>query len=225
MPYLVAKGRYPYVKIATVEGVLSVVALITKLEEIELVIPWARSFAEARDTGLHVLCCSFGLARGMTLEEGAVTEQIGDEADRFGLALTRNGITPETPVQWLRSADVVTPAVDYVMRNQVDLLVAAAQDPAAETGAAYATNPLLRRSPCNTVILFGTTAPQQSRNRVLVVTQDNNHDRAAVSLAGRLAKIADGRAIVAVIEEESGEEAIEVGNREILQLVRDAGVD
>ena len=86
-----------------------------------------------------------------------------------------------------------------------------------------ASNALLRQSPCHTLILFGDQDRATGGNRVLVGASDSAHDAVAATIAARLVKKCGASATMARVEE-GGDEAVEVGRRELRQLMRSAGI-
>jgi len=213
---------------------VSVLALVTKLEEVGPVVTWAIEFARSRETTLSVLCWAHSPAIHFPLLSGdgeaTATDDLVDAVHRLAKQ-TLDGKDaqrlPSDKITVRRSLhpSAVTATLERIRLDNHELVVAAAPDQTGCTGATYATNPLLRESPCNTVILFGGSERSARRRRVFVAVNDNVHDVAAVFLASRMAEKCESKVTVARAEKDYEEEAIEVGRRELQQLMRDAGVN
>ena len=141
---------------------MAVLAVIAKSTEIPVVLPWAAEFAIARNSDLQVMCWEFSPASG-EIEHTREQDSLFSEVARFLQAHDSSSISKLQSTNQLKSVNVQGPdlalaAINMSRIHEVELLVAAAEDPSGERGATYATNPLLRQSPCNTVILFGRPA-------------------------------------------------------------------
>jgi uncharacterized hydrophobic protein (TIGR00271 family) len=213
---------------------MSVLALVTKPEEAGPVVTWAAQLAAARDTTLTVLCWASSptvlYPLLMDKEAMAATDDLvaavetcisplpgGDPTNE--LRLSKDKIT----IRRLLHPDAVAATLEQIRSEDAELVVAAADDASGEWGATYASNALLRQSPCHTVILYCGGGRSPSGQRVMVGTSDSPHDSVAVALAAQLVKKCGVTATMARVEE-GGEEAIEVGRRELRQLMRAAGV-
>ncbi len=212
---------------------MSILALITKTEEVGLVIPWALQFAKARETTLMVLCWASTPIEQFPLftDEAALTDglveavqSVLDANDTQGQLSDRSLLAGDVVIRRALHPSATDATLEAVRLDHPELVVAAAQDASGKTGATYATNPLLRGSSSNTVILFGGTGRSSQTRRVLVGIADNSHDVAAVSLAARLDEKCQAKVTIARAEEGFEEEALEVGRRELKQLMRDAGL-
>lgn len=206
---------------------MSVVVLVTKPEEAEILVSWSVRFALARDTSLTVLCWTYSPTIPPPLvaddEESSDGQLLADEVQGVVDALE---MRPEAiEIRRVVHPDPVVAALEYVRREDVQLLVAGVDDSSGKTGATFATNPLLRQSPCNTLVLYVDRNRSQDFAQVLVATTDGPHDRVAVSLAARMADTHEAHATIAAIEEDAGHEAIEVGHRELKQIMREAVVE
>ena len=212
---------------------MSVLALVTKTEEVELVIPWALQFARARETTLTVLCWARSPIEKYPLlsAEAALTDALVERAQ----SVVEQQESPERlPDRCLGAENVnirralhpnpVKATLEQVRAEKPELVVAAGQDASGQTGATYATNPLLRGSPCNTVILFAGAGRSSQTSRLMVGITDSGHDVAAVSLAARLSSKCQTKVAIARAEKGDEEEMLEVGRRELKQLMRDAGL-
>ncbi len=174
---------------------MSILALVTKTEDVGLLIPWAHQFAKARETNLTVLCWAdspnvqypllsdqAGLTDGIVsavesiVKQNESSEPLSDECSFVVKVDIRRALHPSA----------TTAAMGQIHTDYPELVVAVGQDTSGKTGATYATNTLLRQSPSNTLILFGGSERSAQMRRVLVAIADSGHDVAAVSLAARL---------------------------------------
>lgn len=206
---------------------MAVLALITKSDDIPVVVPWVAAFAHTRSTDIRFVCWSYSAVTVREEDESADCDRLVDEVQSFLADWT------DTQVQLVDSADVeavVGPTshgavVPIANREDVELIVAAAQDQTGKTGASYATNPLLRYSPCHTIVLFGSPERSSRAERVFVGVSDTTHDGTACFLACRMAETVNCQVTLARSEMDFEQEAFEVGRRELQQIIRDAGAE
>ncbi len=204
-------------------------ALITKSEEIPIVVPWSAEFARARNASLKILCVTQASAISIEEEEVKVERLISELQEYI------TSSDPDASVHQLSDENKIEICERYQVKasvatlelgqsDDVDLIVAASEDQSGKRGATFSTNPLLRDSPCNTVILFGGPGRSCKNENIFVGVTDNSHDGAALSLANQLQKYSGSSITIARAEMDFEEEVFEVGRRELLQLMRDMGV-
>ena len=213
---------------------MSVLALVTKTEEIRPVVTWATEFAVTLDTTLIVMCWSYApnLPDQLPTSKTASADALVTEVRRF-TAQTSDENRPKCQclkseniqVRHLMQPDATTAILEQIRLENPTFLIAAAQDQTGKTGATYETNPLLRQSPCNTVILFGDCKPSSRERHIVVGAVDNPNEETALLLAARMVETCESQVTLAWLEEDVGEQAIEVGRRELKQLIRNAGVN
>lgn len=210
---------------------MSVLALITKPEEAPRVVPWAAQFARARQTKLVVLCWAYTPAAEFPLlaedaESGELTElasAVSNALDTVAQSIKASQL-PEFEIQKALHADSTAAALAEIRRSNAQLLIASSPDPSGDTGYTYDTNPLLRQSPCTTVVLFGGRDAGELK-KIFVALGQTAHDRTMLTLAASLSQATGATATVALEEEDTGDEAEEVGKRELRQIMRDAGIE
>lgn len=205
---------------------MAFLAVITKSDEIPVVIPWVAQFAKARQTDVTFACWAYSPVvtwnetpaecEELVEEVGAWLTESADVLSHLSGEITVRGVSGPTP----HSA-----VIPVVQREDVELLLAAAEDQSGHTGASYATNPMLRSSPCHTIILFGSEDRSTSAEQIFVGVSDSPHDATASFLACRMAERADSRVMLARAEMDFEQEAFEVGRRELQQILRDAGAE
>ena len=214
---------------------MTVIAFITKTEDIESVTAWAAHFAQAGQQKLCVVCWAYAPANSGSLSEDstaainlsalmdATHAAIDDLFDRFGDDLAMNPLNIE--LRRVGSTDATASVIQEVHRESAELIVAATVDKSGRRGATYPSNSLLRQAPCNTVILYQSPKPRRRFKKILFVATDSPHDRTAATLTSRMASAREAEVTIATIEEDEGLESVEVGRRELRELLRDAGVD
>ena len=200
---------------------MTVLALISDEKTIDLVLPWASAFAKARFMSLTVVCWTHSPVVSTEVSEQESQDLV--QAARNFFSQEKSEDQPEVfgvsgPSEWKA-------AISMARQQAADIIVAAANDPTGTRGATYSTNPLLKESPCNAVVLFGDSTRSREPRRVFVEATDNVHDGAAVFLTSLLAHNCDARVTLARAELEPGQVGLEVGRRELQQLMRDAGVE
>jgi len=206
---------------------MAILALIRNPEDISQVISWSAEMALARDLPLFVLCCHPSATAIPEFPERKWTQAV----ERF---LREHHETPSVArlaeagnlkIEEVGHRDAAACAIDTARREDSEFIVAAAEDPSGKRGATYASNPLLRNAPCNTILLFGGPERRRSPQKIFVATADNPHDGAALFLANQLAESHHGEITLARTEADDEEVNMEVGRRDLLQLMRDTGVE
>jgi uncharacterized hydrophobic protein (TIGR00271 family) len=212
---------------------MAVLALITKPEEINLVVPWAGEFARARDSSLVVVCWTYSVPdkRSDESPDREKDDDLTAKVRRFVAESETDGslfqlaLSEGVELRDIHHPDALTVVFDIVRAEDIELLVAASEDQTGKTGATYATNPLLSQSPCNTVILFGGPERSRKADRVFVGVTDTPHDGVALFLASRMAEASESKVTLARSEMDLERTGLEIGRRELQQLMRDAGVE
>jgi uncharacterized hydrophobic protein (TIGR00271 family) len=200
---------------------MTVLAVISDESAIPLVLPWACAFAKARSLPLTVACWT----HSPLVSSDDSDRQSEDLAEAAREYLSDSGISAPPEVFGVSGPSEASAVIGIARQKDVDLIVAAGKDATGTTGATFATNPLLKQSPCNTVILFADSARSTEPGRIFVGATDSPHDAAALFLARGLADACDARVTLARAETGSSSEDLEIGRRELKQLMRDAGVD
>ncbi len=217
---------------------MSILALVTEVKQVNTVVSWASRFAIARDAKLIVLCWSHkniaeSLAPG-EIEGDPHLEQIVEEVDRVtrANAETTHDDWPQLAmenIQVLRldQLNVTEGVLAQVRKDNAQLLVAPASGPVAKGTSLrgiYSSDNLQRQSPCNTIVLYGDGGGTCKADNIFAALTDGPHDRIAVSLVSRLSESSAAQTTIGTLEENTGEEAMEVGYRELRQVMRDAGI-
>ncbi|PHR88676.1 MAG: hypothetical protein COA78_36260, partial [Blastopirellula sp.] len=197
-----------------------------------LVVPWAASFAKARETTLTLLCWSSSASDPESLEQSgedqidielqeAVTEAIEQftDGDIPWKYLAEDQIT----IQFFSEFDPIETTLERIRTDGTELLVV--NDNAQGLGEnSDVARQLMRQSPCAAIVLKGGSGCSRKPDHVVVATTDSPHDRTAVALAGRMTTFCQSELYLTISEEDTGEEAAEVGERELHQLLHDARV-
>jgi uncharacterized hydrophobic protein (TIGR00271 family) len=191
---------------------MAVLALIRDERAIPVVLPWAWTFANARSKSLTVVCWTHSNLVTTDDEDGQSDDLI--QASRE--YLKNAGVSEELEVLGVSGPSDASAAIEIARQRAADLIVAAAND---------STTLLLKQSPCNTVVLHGDSTRSIEPRRIFVGATDNAQDTVALFIACRLADSCDARITLARAETEPGTEGLEIGRRDLRQLMRDAGVE
>lgn len=201
---------------------MPVMALINDHKTINLVLPWASALTKARDSSLVVLCWTQSALSNTDIQDDEpVSEHL--------VNAVRNYFSQQTPgdepdIMGLSGPVESRAVLDAVREKDADLIVAAGSDPSGKRGGSYTTNPLLKQSPCTTVILFGDSTRSTRPRKIFVGSSDNSHDSASLFLANQLADSHQSSVTLGCPEFETGPEGEEIGRRDLEQLMRDSGV-
>ena len=198
---------------------MTVIALISDENNINVVLPWASAFTKALRTSLTVVCWTHSPVSS-TEDAGPVSQGLVQAVQDF---ISRADATEQLEIIGVSGPSDWKAAIGVARRTDAELIVAAANDPTGVTGATYPTNPLLKDSPCNTVVLFGDSTRSTEPRRIMVAATDNMNDVAALFLTSRMTDSHDARLTLARAELETEHVGLEVGRRELEGLVREAG--
>ena len=211
---------------------MSVLALITRADDIGHVIPWAAHYAQSLDATLTVLCWAYVPMSGQESSTGRhscelLREQVYGKlhSDAVGPSGVPAGVSAAAEVLTRCHPSPAKAAIELTQRSDIDLIVAAGEDESGRSGASYASNELLRDANCHTVILFGGGGRSHEPRRLLVGATDSPHDSDALFLASEMAR--SMRCSVTLARTEFGDDQVllEVGRRELKALMREAGVE
>ena len=158
---------------------MSVVVLVNHEESIDLVLPWASAFARARSTSLTVACWTHAPMASATSSEH-VSEDLVQRARDF---LSKAELTEQPNLIGVSGPSDWEAAIRVGRQQRAELLVALGEATSATQGASYSTNPLLKQSPCNVIVLFGDSARSIEARRTFVGTTDNPNDEAVLHVA------------------------------------------
>ena len=136
---------------------MSVLALVTKPEEVKLVTTWASEFAATRDTTLIVLCWARSpivlVPKWADNEETDAVDELVAEVRRAIAAMTEDKHGQRLPlptdkidVHRALHPDAIAATLQQISVEDPELVVAAAEGHSGRTGATYATNRLLRQN-------------------------------------------------------------------------------
>ncbi|UHQ55705.1 DUF389 domain-containing protein [Microbulbifer sp. YPW16] len=208
---------------------MAVLALIRNHRELGQVLPLAAEVAQARDTSVCALCWQYaeapppgGESRNSSLSEAA-SRYLQEHQQVPALARLSKYDNCEIRVQ--PSPDATESALEIAKHEEIQFLVATADDQDGAEGATYATNSLLKKAPCSVAILFGGPARTSQARKIFVLADDNPHDGAALFLAHQLVEANQGEITLARTEADYEDVNIEVGQQGLNQLIRDTGLE
>lgn len=211
---------------------MSVLALITDSAEARAVIAAAYHCSRAFESDLSVLCYEYS-----PIAEEAIDVSRQD-VERQGLVVhvlmvieelnsqLADGETPAGSVAvWLtRHPDALTATIEQTRRQDIELVVASAQSAGANRGVQSLQARLLRHAPSHLSLVSLSEQPAFPPKRLLAVATDSADDRSLVAGALQLALACEGELTVAVLEDEHGRQAQELGERELESVLKGAGV-
>jgi len=203
---------------------LTVLAFITRPEDAYEVVRWSMWFAAARNAPLHLLCWSYGPfeiksqeppSSGLAGEVQKIAQDLGAE--------THVGIVE---VQDLVHPNPAEAALGEARASECEMLVTAAFDVTDPSGdeEKVALHPILHGSPCTAVVLYCRPDHVPEGEDIFVGVTDGAHDSTGLFLGNAIAEITDADLTLARTEELASEADIEVGKRELSQMIRDAGI-
>lgn len=202
---------------------MAVLALVRDHRSIKMVLPWASALANARDGSMIVVCFTESAVPSTEMEDpGPVSQDLVEATQDF---IRHANIAVVEEVIGLSGPSEAQATIAVAREKDIKVIIAAGADPSGQKGGTYASNALLKQSPCTTLILFGDATRSTKPKTLFVGASDNAHDIAATLLANQLAVKFNAQLTMAVGEFESGPAGEEIGRRDLDQLMRDAGVE
>ncbi len=214
---------------------MTVLALVTKLEDVVPVVAWGSQFATARQTTLTVLCWTKSSFEQFPLlvdtqherEANELVDAVNDLiSGTAGDDQVKDVLLPhrDVYVRRLASPNPVESILQQARIEDPELLVIAGHDSANQRGSDDAVQAILRQSPCRTIALHGGPTRSCNGHRIFVGISDSPHDSSSLFLAARMDESCNSRVMVARTEADFEDEALEVGRRELGQMMRDVGM-
>ena len=208
---------------------MSVLAVIQNDDQIQHVLPLALRFCDARsDDGLKIIY--FGeLSEPSetdedTVESNSDTEQsiqvyLDEINGRFDQDLAN------AEIHRIESANQHSSTVEYIRTNKIDLLVCMTIQSAEQLTITDPGRALLRNSPCDTVLLCRSSVRLPSPKRVFVGTAENSvSDQLSIALTADFCVKEKIKCNVVKFETDPGSNAVEVGRRDLTNLLKSTGV-
>ena len=209
---------------------MGVLAIVKDSENADVLLHWAATYSIARNTPLTVLCWSYSpivkyplLADADDLVENdqlvEVTENLLQE---LGEALPDFAVE-EATVQRAIDPDYVSSAIAEIRAGNHHLVLGFADHEEIQTDTLYGDEPLLHRSPIETVLFYRKGPMPKKSKRIVFASADSPHDSTILEMLGNAKREASIRLTLARLEEEAGPEAVELGRREVKRMIRNAG--
>ena len=205
---------------------MAVLALITRHDQIEHVVPWARAFAAALGSRVTYLCWAYTRYAQWDAAQSSCASLINGV--RECLAELQDDVVPSNGEEVVDIRVVLHPnaakaAAEMAARDKFQLLVGAADVDSADDKSRLETSALMRYSSCNTVVLYGGDGRSTVARRVLAGSNGGSHDAEALYLASKVARLNDQSVLLGRIERDFGEVGTEVGLRDLRRLIREVG--
>lgn len=215
---------------------MSVVVLISDAGQFSSLLGWGARFAHARRDSLHVGLWTFterdpfphlaegnAAAQSPTLLEASQTWLEDCRAERgeqlHGLDLE------QIRFHSVAGPDLVDSALEFGHEQSADLLILPALGPDPASIRLRETHQsVLRRIPFDTLIFFHGGQSAASLDKIFVGTAGNSNDLVSVTLAAEMTRGTHAEATLVHLESDPSRDAVEVGKRELEQLLRVADV-
>ena len=188
---------------------MSIIGFVPHAQAAATVVAWVVALRGSEDE-VQFLCLETG-PEDLTVQ--AVREALGEEkADTAALVAIRDPMPVPVVIERARKA-------------KARLLVTASFELPAVDGKAQTAAELLRSSPCQTfVVLYGQKNPADVKS-VLFVATGQVHDQTALRFVDEFRKRQNARITIALVEDETGARAGQVGERAIRSLLHEAALD
>ena len=200
---------------------MTVLALITRPEEAAEVVRWSSRFAAARKAPLRILCWSYSPHRDIqrTGVDSSLVDEVRQVASAQGVAAHAGTIDYEA----ITHRDAAQAIVEEAKDGACELLVTAAFESNLEDRTSSAAT-VLHNAPCSAVVLHARPDHIPEGDNIMVSVTDGPHDSVALFLAHGVADVSGTEVTLMRTEEANTEEEQEVGERELGQMIRDAGI-
>lgn len=202
---------------------MSVLAVVTDREDTLSFLGWAIDIACSKQQPLVVLCWSYSETTKFPLlsSDDELTDSnaliVKTRRELSELAQRTGGDWDPDPesinIQRTIDSDLIIAVLAEIRRGNHDCVIARSDG-----------DPLLRRSPCETIILHRIGKPPSKSVRALVVATDSPHDLVALETFSDMAHRECLKLTLARLENERDAEAFELGRREVKRLMRAAGI-
>ncbi len=211
---------------------MSILAVVANLDQAGPMVGWGLTFSALKHQPLTILCWSYSPTIEYPLladdDHMAASDALVQETQRVldEIAEDKKSILGTHSVKIVRAIhpDVVASSLTEIRAANHDLLVVASTDSSGEADGGGISGSLLRRSPCETIVLSRAGKYSSGRKRVLIASVDSPHDQAAFELFACADKSVPLKITLARLEDDAGPEAVELGRREVKRMLRDAGV-
>lgn len=209
---------------------MGVLAIVKDSENADVLLHWAATYSIAHKTPLTVLCWSYSpivkyplLADADDLlENDQLVESTEKLLQELGESLPDFAVEDAT-VQRAIDPDHVTSAIAEIRAGNHQLVLGFADHEEIRTDTLYGDEPLLHRSPIETVLFYRKGPMPKKNNRIVFASADSPHDSTILEMLGNVEREASIRLTLARLEEEAGPEAVELGSREVKRMIRNAG--
>lgn len=207
---------------------MPVICLIEDEASIPWVLPWVARFARGRKTDAHILCARTGQSahsndpRSNTLTD-AVEHYLQSPADQGGMPDQLKSI--ERTVQGCMTHNSVKVLIKLAKDISADMLVHVAEDTSGLSFFEKRRCLIKSQSPCHVVTLYGGAERSIDSKQIFCIANDGPNDRSCLHIATRIANPNEGVVTLARVELGHDQVSVEVGERELSQLQRDAGVE
>ena len=215
---------------------MSALVVISDVDQVRSILSCALPIAAAKSTDLTVLCLTYAPAivsplnttadelvdNGPLADSDALVESTRRELE----ALQSVKLPVELPTVCIRQVihpDATVAVMDEIRSSNHQLVIISSVDATGKTGANFETNALLRRSPCETVILCRACNTPSSKRKILIAAAESPHVSAAIAFGMDAVRNNGSKLTLALLEDDGGDEAQELGRRELDRIMRDAG--
>lgn len=210
---------------------MSVLALVTKPDEVEPVLTWAARFAEARSLSLEVLCWTNSpLISDSRLYDAAQKksdDSLASQSHQFleqVLVETESESRPEVIIHVAEHPDVVVAVQTHLKFHESDLLVLAASTPYQSAYKLQASSKILKQSVCDTLLLYCSEGRSLSPEKLMLSAQSGSCEPEGLCWMNDLAKAVRKDLTVSWLEEEADPTLDVLGKKALKELHLNAGV-
>ncbi len=123
----------------------------------------------------------------------------------------------------IANRDATAAALEEAKDSECDLLVAAAFESDLEESASP-SDAILQGSPCSAIILHYRPDHVPEGEDIMVGVTDGPHDSVSLFLANAMTEVSGAQVTLMRTEEATADEELEVGKRELEQMIRDASI-
>jgi uncharacterized hydrophobic protein (TIGR00271 family) len=204
---------------------MSILAVITREEEIQVTLQWASRFALAKELPLHVIYPSH------YPQEKAPSLQPLDQTCSIPMLETiretAKQLDGEVTLYHLQGPDRLTSILSCIKEHKAKLLVTGHSSLKHDRDSEEPSlrKSLLEEAPCDVMLLRGGEHLVSDCDKILIPTSGGPHAQAALQLGLEVSKQNDAHVKAILIEQEAGEYAEALGQRILKRVLKDADVE
>lgn len=201
---------------------MSVIAVITKEDEIEHILPWGAKFAKAKKSPFIVVHPT-----RYPQAQAAIPVDLDESSSIPFLETLRTAICAledEAELIHTQGPDRLQMMLQFIKEHDVQLVVTGHSSMQEEAGDPSLRKGLFEHAPCDVILMRAGEQTSTDCQKVIVPASGGPHATAALQLASQFVEQTDTQVKAIYIEQEAGEYAEALGERILRRVLNEAEV-